>query len=97
MFAVFNKNQFMNWWMNSPSDKNWLDLTIRGMGWNPADVDVLWFDYPRSPQTIYSFDEDKKLLIHQKETLESGQEVMTVTETWEGRVFMAKGKYAKNF
>lgn len=87
MFAVFHKDQFVNFWLNQPSDKTWIHRTIKAMGWIPGDVDVMAYSLPISHQTIYSFDEQKQLLIHEKD--QDG--ILQVKETWPGEPYMVKG------
>lgn len=41
MFAIFNKGQFVDFWLNEKSDSNWIERTIVLKNWNPTEVVVV--------------------------------------------------------
>lgn len=68
MFAVFHKGKFVNWWLNSADDKNWVEITCGAMGWNKNDVKVVSYDVNLSPDDIFIFDDEQNLKMMKKET-----------------------------
>lgn len=59
--AVFNKGEFVDFWLNEPTDKSWIDRTIASKGWLRQDVEVYLFELARNGAEILSFDADKNL------------------------------------
>lgn len=70
MFAVFYKNVFIDWWFNQPSDKEWIERTISAFGWRAEDVEVIWFDQRPAVGTVWSFDDQKRILFHKQISVE---------------------------
>lgn len=98
MFGVWYKDQFVDWWHNEKSDIGWIERMIESKGWEKEDVDVIWYDHRPGAGVAFSFDENKQIVIHQKETVQRKKKNEQGVETDElepVEVFKA-GKAKKN-
>lgn len=103
-FAVFNKNEFVDWWLNSRQDKDWIERTIRAKGWSPQDIEVVDADFPRDARTIFSFDATKRveILTITRQDFDDGKggtvskKVAQVVETHDSEPHFIAGSYAKD-
>jgi hypothetical protein len=68
--AVFNKGNFVNFWLNDLSNKDWIDRSIASMGWLRQDVEVYAYEFSRGTSDILSFDENKNLQVMKTEQME---------------------------
>jgi hypothetical protein len=59
--AVFNKGEFVDFWLNEPTDKSWVERTISAKGWLRQDVEVYLFELARNGSEVISFDANKNL------------------------------------
>ena len=59
--AVFNKGEFVDFWLNEPSDAGWVERTIASKGWLRQDVEVYLYELNRSGNELLSFDSEKNL------------------------------------
>ena len=59
--AVFNKGEFVDFWLNEPTDKTWVERTISAKGWLRQDVEVYLFELARNGSEVISFDAYKNL------------------------------------
>lgn len=59
--AVFNKGEFVDFWLNEPSDKGWVERTIAAKAWLRQDVEVYLYELVRNGSELLSFDADKNL------------------------------------
>lgn len=77
--AVFNKGKFVDFWLNEPTDKTWVDRTIASKGWLRQDVEVYLYELNRDGSEILSFDNQKNLQkIKIEEVEQDGNMVQTV-------------------
>lgn len=63
MLALFCKDEFKTVLLNSKMDKKMIERTIRSLGLNPSECDVIEYDHDFAPNVPVMFDEDKKLQI----------------------------------
>ena len=59
--AVFNKGKFVDFWLNEPTEKTWVDRTIAAKGWLRQDVEVYLYELNRDGSEVLSFDAEKNL------------------------------------
>ncbi len=70
MFSFFLNDVFFSFWANKPEDE-FFDLTVKGMKWNSSTVSL--FNYPElsvNRPELFRFDEDKNLIIQEKQLSE---------------------------
>lgn len=86
MFIFFLNDVFFSFWANKPEDE-FFDLTIKGMKWNPSTVSLFYYpDIPVNRPEFFRFDEDKNLIIQEKQLSEpieiqvEGGQTQTVQE-----------------
>lgn len=61
--AVFNKGVFVDFWLNEPSEKEWVERTIAAKGWLRQDVEVYLYEMYRTGAELLSFDDEKNLQV----------------------------------
>lgn len=77
--CVFNKDKFVDFWLNGLDDKSWIERTIASKAWLRQDVEIYFYEYSRSGSEILSFDSEKNLQkIRIEETEVDGQIVRAV-------------------
>lgn len=95
MFAVFNNNKFVNFWLNG-NDQEWLNLTIASQGWKSEDVVVVFFEKVPSPVESYFFNEQKEIVIlvtSQTEVNGEMKSVHTPGQIITGKVYYENGQF----
>jgi hypothetical protein len=85
MFAVFNKNSFVDFWLNDSGDKGWIERMVQSKGFERSEVQV--YQCPRRPDSseVWSFDDNKNFLVFQQQTLEVNGQQITSWEVKETR------------
>lgn len=107
MLALFHKGNFVDFWLNSETELDWIPRTANYKGWRTQDIDVVKYDYDRTPSEIIEFDQDKKLNIYSKEIrtvivvkkddndqdveVEEQKEFVSLTNTIEGELIFTNG------
>lgn len=61
--CVFNSGTFVNFWLNDPYEKGWIERTISAMGWKRQNVEIYMYEFPRVGNEMVSFDENKNLQV----------------------------------
>lgn len=84
--AVFNKGDFVDFWLNDLNDKTWIERTIRAKGWLAQDVEIYTYDCVRNSSDVLSFDENKNL---QKMKIED--EIISVEQTYNKSAYYLNG------
>jgi len=81
--GVFNKGIFVDFWLNEPSDKSWVERTISAKGWLRQDVEVYLYELARNGNEVLSFDANKNLqkMIQQEIDVDLQVEVYGVMQT----------------
>lgn len=59
--AVFNKGQFVDFWLNEPNEQGWIERTIAAKAFLRQDVEVYMYELNRNGSEILCFDNDKNL------------------------------------
>lgn len=83
--AVFNKGVFIDFWLNEPSEKGWIERTIAAKSWLRQDVQVYVYEYSRNGSELLSFDSEKNLQKLQSEVIQVDgvdQTVYSVEQTY---------------
>ena len=76
--CVFNSGAFVNFWLNDPYEKGWIERTISAMGWQRQNVEIYMYEFPRVGNEMISFDENKNLQTLQPEQVEVDGEMQTI-------------------
>ena len=95
--AVFNKGSFVDFWLNEPSEKGWIDRTIAAKGWLKQDVEVYTYELLRNGSEILSFDDEKNLQKLQSEVVDVDgvpTTVYTVDQTYNKTALYLNGSMA---
>lgn len=98
MFAVFNRDSFVNWWGNSHFDLSWIELTIGSQGWDRNEVDVVRFDARPQSDQPFTFNDEKEIvtLVPTEDTVGDETKVVYVPGgTTVGEFYYAKGVLLK--
>ncbi len=73
--AVFNKGQFVDFWLNEPNELSWIERTISAKAFLRQDVEVYMYELNRNGSEVLSFDKDKNLQKIRLETINTEQSV----------------------
>lgn len=83
--CVFNNGVFVNFWLNDPNEKGWIERTIAAMSWQRQNVEIYMYELARGGQEIISFDSEKNLqVLAYEEQIVNGepQQVLVVSQTY---------------
>lgn len=73
--AVFNKGQFVDFWLNDHNELSWIERTIAAKAFLRQDVEVYMYELNRNGSEVLSFDENKNLQKIRVETVNVEQTV----------------------
>jgi hypothetical protein len=97
--AVFNKGEFVDFWLNEPSDKSWVERTISAKGWLRQDVEVYLYELPRNGNEVLSFDANKNLQKMKQEEIDVDVQVevdgVMQTQTQKKNIWVVEQTYNK--
>ena len=96
--AVFNKGQFVDFWLNEPTEKSWVERTIAAKGWLRQDVEVYLYELSRNGSEVLSFDANKnlqKVKIDQIIVDEVPVQTVVVEQTFNKIPFYLNGSFAE--
>lgn len=98
MFAVFYKNEFVNFWGNS-INSDWLLGTIQNYGWEPEQVKVIYFEQKPNPGAAIYFVDNKNIVEKIPSQMELEGKWTTIWTTGNviaGQVYYENGQFKLN-
>jgi hypothetical protein len=96
--GVFNKGVFVDFWLNEPTEKSWVERTIAAKGWLRQDIEVYLYEISRNGSEIFSFDSEKnlkKLKIEEIVIDDASVQAVTVEQTFNKIPFFLNGSFVE--